>query len=145
MKKIAYLMVGVCLLALSACGGSGPSGELVTTGDDLVGVWKRATEWKSGGWVVGYMQCEADGTMDLGRAPDKWDYAVCSYAVAFEGTQVSVTETDCPGFQCTGRGEPAAVYQVQLLANGNLRFVVVEDGCPVRRNMLTLEEWEPVG
>lgn len=46
---------------------------------------------------------------------------------------------------CTGAtGAPTGVYEVQLPANGNLKFVSAQDGCQNRREILSLAEWEPV-
>ncbi len=162
------LLLGVSLtlllaggVALSACGGSGPSVEVVTSAVDIVGVWRRTQPW-AGAYETGiavrqwFLKVEADGTMAFGESPDQWDYEACSEEFAFEGTQFSVTETACNRFQgeigedkrfdysCVGLEAPSGVYEVQLLANGNLKFIDAGDNCQYRRDILTLSDWELV-
>ena len=145
--------------ALSACGGSGP--QLVTKADDIVGVWRRTQTW-DGAYETGiavkqwFLKLEADGTMAFGESPDQWDYEACSEEFAFEGTQCKVTETACPRFQgeigedkrfdysCAYLEAPSGVYEVQLLANGNLKFIDAGDNCQYRREILSLSDWELV-
>lgn len=75
-----------------------------------------------------------------------------SLEFAFEGTQFSVTETayraygeETADYSCTtGLGAPDGAYEIQLLANGNLKFVGAQDACDWRSELLTLAEWEPV-
>jgi hypothetical protein len=149
MKSIVYVIVGICLVALSACGSGGPSGETVTKAEDVVGVWHRTKGWLALRSV--YMQMKADGTMGFGVAPDKWDYAFERCEFTFDGTECSVTETasttlwdDLSDWSCVGTGHPSGVYEVQLLTNGNLKFVNAQDGCGMRKEILTIAEWEPV-
>jgi hypothetical protein len=99
-----------------------------------------------------YMQLRPDGTMGLARAPDKWEYELSSHDFAFGGTHFSIAETSFAGFEtavedfsCTGGSRaPDAVYEIQLLGNGNLKFVSAQDGCQWRREVLALAEWKPV-
>jgi hypothetical protein len=143
----------VVLLLLSACGGSGPPGEPVTKAEDVLGVWRRTERWSAlrGSMPQMYMQVRADGTMGFSRAPGS-DYEWMSLDCAFEGTRFSVTETAFRGFgseaadwSCTGgSGAPSGVYDIQLLANGNLEFVNAQDACQIRRETFTGTEWEPV-
>ncbi|NIN65991.1 MAG: hypothetical protein GTO63_15125, partial [Anaerolineae bacterium] len=99
-----------------------------------------------------YMQFRADGTMGLSRVADKWDYEWMGVDIAFEGSRLSVTETlwrawteEAQDYSCTGgSGAPSGEYEIQVLANGNLKFVNARDNCQFRREILTLAEWEPV-
>ncbi len=147
----------VVLLLLSACGGTGPPGEPVTKAEDVLGVWGRTKDYQLGsiGQVLRniHIKLEADGTMAFGMSPDKWDYEWMSLEFTFEGTQFSVSETAYRGYgelserdlSCTsGFGAPDAVYEIQQLANGNLKFVDAQDGCLWRRQLLADAEWEPV-
>jgi hypothetical protein len=150
-KRVFYLVIAVCLLALMACGGSGPSGEVITKADDVLGVWRRTKKW-SAAFPQIYMQFRADGTMGFSTVPDKWDYEWMGVDFAFEGSRLSVTETTWRAWSsdpnpqsCTdGSGAPSGDYEIQLLANGNLKFVNAQDGCEYRREILTLAEWEAV-
>jgi hypothetical protein len=141
----------VVLILLSACGGSGPAGEPVTKAEDVLGVWRRTKRW-SAAFPAIYMQFRADGTMGFSTVPDKWDYEWMGVDFAFEGSRLSVTETTWRAWSsdpnpqsCTdGSGAPSGDYEIQLLANGNLKFVNAQDGCEYRREILTLAEWEAV-
>ena len=145
----------VVLLLLSACGTSSAPGELVTEADDVLGTWHRTKEWTQLTSTLPqcYMQLRADGTGGVSRAPDKWDYEFMSLEFTFEGAEFSVSETAYRGFgedygrdmSCTtGYGAPDAVYEIQQLANGNLKFVNAQDECVWRRQLLADAEWEPV-
>ena len=82
---------------------------------------------------------------------DQWKYRL-------EGTQFFVEEIRGPcetgGMQSlSGNRPPASTgsYEVHLLENGNLRFVVIEDECRQRATFLhgrpddgITREWEPV-
>jgi hypothetical protein len=141
----------VVLLLLSACGGAGAPGEPVTKAEDVVGTWRRTRGWRHAFPEI-YMQFRADGTMGFSRVPDKWDYEWMSLECAFEGTRFSVSETafrwrteEAQDYSCgPGRGAPTGVYEIQVLANGNLKFVNAQDNCEMRREVFTLAEWEPV-
>jgi hypothetical protein len=150
-KMRTTLLAGlvVVLILLSACGGSGPAGEPVTKAEDVLGVWHRTKRFAN--WERGiYFGLRADGTMGFSAVPDKWDYEWMTLEFDFEGTRFSVTETAFRGrgrhqYSCaTGIGAPSGVYEMQLLANGNLKFVNAQDNCYWRSEMFTESEWEPV-
>ena len=150
MKRMVYLMIAVCLLGLSACGGSGPSGEVITKGDDVLGVWRRTQPWTiAPGPQRWYVQLNLDGTMAMSPVPDKWDQPIASYEFGFEGSQFSLEQTHGRQFagervSCLDLGYPTAVYEVQLLSNGNLKFAQAQDPCLDRRQILADAQWEPV-
>jgi len=150
MSRIAYLMMIGCLLALSACGGTGPSGEAATKAEDVAGIWGRTEVWRGirGGQQL-YIQLNLDGTMALSPVPDKWSQPIASYEFAFEGSRFSLEQTH--GRQmygeresCLDQGYPTAVYEIQLLSNGNLQFAKPQDRCSDRRQILADEHWEPI-
>jgi hypothetical protein len=142
----------IVLLLLSACGTSGAAAELATEADDVLGVWHRTMRYQHFDF---YMQLRPDGTMGFGRSPDKWEHEWSSHDFGFEGTHFSITETAFSAFEtevelggdisCTGYSQaPDAVYEIQLLGNGNLKFVSAQDRCQWRREVLAFAEWAPV-
>ncbi len=148
MKTVIAVVIAIGLLLVSACGGSGPPAELAKEAHDIVGVWHRTSQIWS--YKNMYMKVTADGSMGFAVVPDKWDYTLVDQECAFEGTRVSITETSfnidyAAAWSCVYLGVPTGVYEVQLLANGNLKFLNVEgDRCQYRREVLTLAEWKPV-
>ena len=55
---------------------------------------------------------------------------------------------DSRGLGCTLEGHETGIYEVELLENGNLRYIVIEDECLTRINYwagrIIEVEWEPV-
>lgn len=157
MKKLLIPLLTVVLLGLAACGRSdalieqaeapaqpvqdeAPVAEpvLVTSLEDIVGTWEGI---KGGG---GSIQIEGDGD---------WTRICCAglrriAEVRFEGKRFFITETASE----VGMGEicvPTGIYEIQLLEDGNLKFVAIEDECEKRRNALQGAaginvEWRPV-
>ncbi len=150
---VMAITILVLLLALPACGGAGRPGEPVTKAEDVLGVWHRTQKWRKEVGEI-YMRFTGDRTIGFAPVPDKWDYEWLTLECAFEGTRLSINEAALRGFaaewetqdySCTGGyGAPSGAYEVQLLANGNLKFVNAQDNCTWRREILSLAEWEPV-
>lgn len=158
MKRIIATMIGIGLLLLLGCASRAPAeATLATTVEDVAGIWHR-TEQR---WVTtygqfsgdSYIQFKEDGTFGFAMmAPDRVeDDPKVEAEFWVEGTQLHYRLTaerqvsEDPRL-CIDRF-PTAIYQVQLLENGNLKFVQVEhDGCDWRRDLLTYggTEWEPV-
>jgi hypothetical protein len=150
MAKTTYLIMIGCLFALSACGGSAPSGQAVTKAEDVAGIWHRTQDWRGirGGQQL-YIRLTLDGTMALSPVPDKWSQPVASYEFGFEGSQFSLEETHGRRLfgerdSCLDQGYPTAMYEIRLLSNGNLQFAQAQDQCVDRRQILADVEWEPV-
>jgi hypothetical protein len=150
MKRMVSLMIAVCLLGLSACGVTGTSGQAATKAEDVAGIWRRTQPWTMAfGPQRWYVQLNLDGTMAMSPVPDKWDQPIASYEFGFEGSQFSLEQTHGRQFggeraSCLDLEYPTAVYEVQLLSNGNLKFVQAQDPCPDRRGILADAEWAPV-
>jgi hypothetical protein len=115
-----------------------PQPELAASLEDIVGTWEGI---KGGG---GSIQIEGEGA---------WVRFCCSglrrtAEIRFEGTRFFIIETASE----VGTGEicvPTGIYEIQLLADGNLKFVAIEDECEQRRNALQGAEginveWKPV-
>ena len=117
-----------------------PQPELATSIMDIVGVWKHQLP---GSFV--FREIRDDGSMtsaagvieNLGEQPhsisESW----------FEGNRfmVKIIETVLPDYKkCIG---VVGIYEVQLLADGSLQFVVIEDECPTRARATLSGEWMP--
>jgi len=142
MKKI-IVMIGVALLLVASCGPSGPPAKLATKAEEIAGTWHR-TELIEG-WDM-YLQITADGKAAFTRSPEVSGFASAGGEFSFEGTQWHFTLTTFTqelGRRCHQMGEDSAIYQIQLLENGNLKFVEVDEACPGRRSTLATQ-WEPV-
>ncbi len=139
-KRIASLMA-VGLLLLAACGTDdevepGP----VTSLEDIAGTYER-----QGPGPKGFIQFFEDETFwhfssnrDLVE-----DRPTEIMEARFEGTTVFVKNSKgiCVDIDAIA-GE--AIYEIQLLENGNLKLVAIEDACAQRSGMYQQAEWAPV-
>ncbi len=141
MKKFMPYLAAIGLLLVVGCGSPGP--EVAASLEDVVGTWQGI---QGGG---GFMQIEADGDWSVAvDLDDLEDGPRITSEVRFEGTQFFITDIANDfgvGEICANTG----IYEVQLLADGNLKFVAIEDECEVRSNALQGAEgidveWKPV-
>jgi hypothetical protein len=108
---------------------------LATSAGDIAGIWKRL-----GAGADAFLQFEAEGIMTYARGkPENLQsqpFAVNEFT--FQGTQLLVKEgtsvlADEACVNATG------IYETQLLDNGNLRLIVIEDACQRRVTGLATE------
>jgi len=102
-----------------------PTPVLVTSAEQIAGTWVGTAADKM------YQRFNLDGTwhvaVSLENLNDKPD---AELTFRFEGTQLLVTEISATGLpSCAAKN---AIYQVQLLSNGNIKFVRVQDACAPR-------------
>jgi hypothetical protein len=108
--------------------------KLATSIGEIAGTWFTKDCYFYPGC---YLRIDKDGTGRQARAPDKLDnepYARNSFE--FKGTEMAVTEVSVSAdISPSGKlcGKAIGRYQVQLLENGNIRIVLVEDQCPQRK------------
>jgi hypothetical protein len=163
MKKQALITLVFAAVLIAACGGTdvpveiessasveqpadaAPQPELAISLEDIVGRWQGI---KGGG---GFVQIEGNGAWTIAYELDELDNPETVWGVSevqFEESQLFITESVYEfgiGEICDNTG----IYQVYLLAGGNLRFVVIEDECVHRVGTLQGEaginvEWKPV-
>ncbi len=88
-----------------------------------------------------YVHFLEDGTMNVSVNPDLVvDRPSDVYTTRFEGTQafITTTDADCP------QPDQGGTYEIQLLEDGNLQFVAIdEDACALRSSFLQ-RGFEPV-
>jgi lysophospholipase L1-like esterase len=118
--------------------------NLVTNAEALAGVWHRTTPDGFGGEV--FRQYTADGTYQMGRSPEELETQPrVEGEFWFEGDQLVMRDVAAlPGYDVCLQAGQVGRYTVEWLANGHIRFVVVEDECRDRTGMLGMGEMEPV-
>ena len=132
MNKLVASSIAIALFLLVGCAASGP--KLANRAEDIVGTWHTPAS------SVG-IQFNEDGTSRLIRG----DGVIVNAEFRFEGTRFFDIAS---GHTCVQLGADTGIYEVELLENGNLKFTVIEDECPVRLNFyvgaLIEREFEPV-
>ena len=140
MKIISTALMALGLLLLTGCATLAPSPtatpaptetpepRMATGSEDIVGIWFNLV-------VPLYSQFNPDGTSQQAFTLDNLqDQPDVIAEFSFEGTQLLIRELEYSSvFQCEN---PVGIYEVQLLENGNLRFTIMEDDCPLRRDGL---------
>ena len=138
------LAVGFVLLIAMGCAPSAtptpvpptatPTPVLATSAKDIVGTWVGV-----GGADGLYQRFNEDGTCQVATSLEALatkPAAECTFQ--FEGTRLSLTEVKTTGLpECS----PAktGIYEVHLLANGNIKFVKIQDACSHRANSTAME------
>ena len=148
MKKLLLLSV-VCMALALVWGGyslvlsqteggsapkppatTSPASRLATSIGEIAGTWFTKDCYFYPGC---YLRIDKDGTTRQARTPDKLDnepYARNSFE--FKATEMAVTEVGVSAdISPSGKvcGGAIGRYQVQLLENGNIRIVLIEDQC----------------
>ena len=139
-KPIASLMV-VGLLLLAACGTGGEvEPGPVTSFEDIAGTYSASfSDEGQGSSQPVYFHFFEDGTLTRSTSRDLVEDRPSSITeVRFEGTKVFLTET-----KGVCDDDPNAIYEIHLLENGNLQFVLIEDMCAIRSS-LDGAEFKPV-
>ncbi len=130
-KPITSLMV-VGLLLLAACGTGGEvEPGPITSFDDIAGT----TYERQGAGGQGYFHFFEDGTYHFSSNRDLVvERPSIIHETRFEGTTVFL-------HQIKGGCDdnPDATYEIHMLENGNLRFVAIEDACPIRSSSFPAE------
>ncbi len=134
MKKQMASLIGIAVFLLAGCAASGP--KLASSAEDVAGTWQSNVTSVA-------LHFTEEGTWGH-EFPG--DHAHTGSEFRFEGTRLILK--DEPGGACIREGAETAVYEVELLENGNLKFTVIEDECLIRFNFfagrLIEAEWEPV-
>jgi hypothetical protein len=135
-KKLMAGTIAVTIILLAGCGARGP--RLASSIQDIVGLWQPTSG------APFYILHLEDGTMHGSSDPDLVeDSPQMEEDFRFEGTKL---------FREQRRGRcgenPTSIDEVELLANGNLKFTAIEDECANRAANLEGaagdKEWEPV-
>ena len=146
MKAFLKVLVFIAaVLLVPACGPGAtptptptpaPTPVLAAKADDIVGTWVGI------GADALYERFNADGTLQVAKSlknlADKPDARM---TFRFEGTRLILTEVEAIGLpSCDAK---TAVYEVQLLPDGNMKFVAIDDKCSPRKRS-TAKTHKPV-
>ena len=157
------MLVTVFILIVSACGPSAqpaatitpaptaapsstpeptptPQPELATSIMDIVGVWEHPLPG-----ISGFREFREDGTNSsaAGVIENLSEQPYTEGESWFEGNRfmINIIDSVVPDqIKCIG---VVGIYEVQLLADGGLRFVVIEDECEVRARATLAGDWIP--
>lgn len=133
MNKQMTGSVFIALFLLAGCASSGP--KFANSIEDIVGTWQSNTSSAE-------VQINEDGTVRA-QFPDARHHVGEFW---FEGTRLFFI--DPSKTLCALEGYETGIYEVELLENGNRKFIVIEDECMTRVNYfvgrLVGVEWEPV-
>jgi hypothetical protein len=140
----------VLLVALAACAAPAPTATptppaptlaatavLATSADQIVGTWLGI------GADGMYQRFNQDGTWQVARVLENLaSKPDAELTFRFEGTQLILTEVKATGLPSCDPNN-TATYQVELLPNGNIKFVRVKEPC-IPRGRTTAREHQPV-
>ena len=130
------IIVGIGFWALPL--GDGPEPGPVSSLEDFAGTYENVG---SGGQF--YLHILEDGTLHLSSNRDLVeDRPEIIEETRFEGTKVFLKNTK--GVCVDEDAIADAIYEIQLLENGNLKFVAIEDTCGGRSGGLQIGEYAPV-
>ena len=114
-----------------------PTPVLATSAEQIVGTWLGI---KADGM---YERFNLDGTSQVAVSLDTLaDKPDTEMTFRFEGTRFIYTEVKATGLPSCG--STPGIYEVQLLPNGNIKFVRIQDACGPRGRS-TAQERKPVG
>lgn len=133
---ITVTLLAVGMLALGGCASQSSEPGMATSSEDVVGMWRAAHG-------QAYIEFTEDGQLRTDRfgmygslegEPNRTN------EVWFEGEQSFVKELSTHGVaSCEG---VVGVYEIALLADGNINFNLVEDDCEERVEILMTDPYE---
>lgn len=111
---------------------SEPAAIIITSAEELLGVWHSAHP--GGSFGDSFTRYSADGTMRTAGSLDKLDTEPRTESEYwFENGVFFIRDTaGLPGWDVCVQGNYVGQYRLEVLANGNVRTVLIEDGCEMR-------------
>ena len=148
-KNVCLVLALALLVALAACSAPAPTPTpapptptpaptpvLATSAEQIAGTW-----WGMAADGM-YQRINKDGTWLTGTSLQSLaNGGDAELTFRFEGTQLILTEVKATGLPpCAAK---TGTYQVQLLPNGNIKFLKVQDSCGPRARTMA-QEHKPV-
>ena len=131
MNKLMVGSLAIAMFLLAGCGAAGegpPEPGPITSVGAIVGAWQRTSGSPS------YIAFHEDGTVGFSAAlevvVDGRGHHVNKYW--FEGTQLIIEGNH----HCADESQEIGMYEVDLLENGNLKFLTIEEDCALRGTLL---------
>ena len=142
-NRVGVLVCVVLLLLLSSC-GEPQSPATINSAVELAGVWHRTTRTGFGGEV--YRQYTEDGSYRMGSSLEELEAQPrVEGRFWFEDAQIVVQDTaGLPAYDICVEGGKTGRYDLEMLENGHIRFVLVEDECADRARLVGAGEMERV-
>ncbi len=130
MNKQLASSIAIGLFLIAGCVATGP--KLASSAEDIAGTWQSTVSSLE-------IRINEDGTLRAQNAAGNTvDFEFC-----LEGTRFLIGYDSCQNL-----GGDIGIYEVELLENGNLKFIVIEDDNLTVVNYfagrLIEVEWEPV-
>ena len=146
MNKLMAGSIAIAMFLLASCGAAGegpPEPGPITSAEAIVRAWQRTSG------VTLYIAFDEDGTFNvsgfLDAVIDGRGHHTNKYW--FEGTQLIMEGS----YHCADESQQIGMYEVDLLENGNLKFLTIEEDCAGRESELAgridegiTREYEPV-
>jgi hypothetical protein len=141
-NRVGVLVCILLLLLLWSC-GEPESPITIDSAEELAGVWHRTTRT---GFGEVYRQYTEDGFYRMGSSLEELEAQPwVEGRFWFEGYQIVVQDTaGIPGYDICVEGETTGRYDLEVLGNGHIRFVLVEDECAERAGLVGAGEMERV-
>jgi hypothetical protein len=113
---------------------------ILESAEDLIGIWHQTTKHPFVGDI--YQQYKEDGTYRAaaGAADRLESHPLVEGEFWFEGKQLLVKDTaGLPDWDVCVKSQQIGKYEVQVLANGNIKIAKIEDECTGRAVVLAAE------
>ena len=145
MNKLLAGSIAIAMFLIAGCGTAGegpPEPGPITSVGAIVGTWQRTSG--DSHYIQFFEDGKRNGSSTLENVEDQ---PIVTDKFWFEGGQLFLEATSLGVCDLNIVG----IYEVELLENGNIQFVAIEDECAIRATSLygrpddgIIREYEPV-
>lgn len=149
--KGLLILTGMVLIVLGACAPAKQTAveeppestsDLITAVEDLAGTWHRTKKSPFGG---DYRQYNLDGTYSVADNVESLQTnPKVSGTFWFDGDMFNVQDQNgkAPWDECVA-SQAVGIYKIHKLADGKVKFELIEDACEMRSSLLPAADFEP--